>query len=250
MERDRAGDPGSDLARTVRGTGCADAGCGCSRVRGRDINIWRARCALKPAGASSARARGRTRGGGGALHRALVGDAGRASRHPQGRGRLSAARPEIIRPSGFPSCLPTLAHRSCVTRAALHPQLPVHGIRIVCLDAEAGAIAQPSTSAPKSGLEPQNAAYVIYTSGSTGTPKSVVIDHASLTNKVLTLGMDFGAGPDLRVALLSSPGFDPSIEQVDCALGSWRFDRYHQRCNPRITRPVLGAMWSARRSLS
>ena len=105
-----------------------------------------------------------------------------------------------------------------VTHEALHLQLPVHGIRIVCLDAEAGAIAQLSASAPKSGLEPQNAAYVIYTSGSTGTPKSVVIDHASLTNKVLTLGMDFGAGPNLRVALLSSPGFDPSIEQATLPL--------------------------------
>ena len=59
-----------------------------------------------------------------------------------------------------------------VTHEALHLQLPVHGIRIVCLDAEAGAIAQLSASAPKSGLEPQNAAYVIYTSGSTGTPKA------------------------------------------------------------------------------
>ena len=30
--------------------------------------------------------------------------------------------------------------------------------------------------------------------------------------------MDFGAGPDLRVALLSSPGFDPSIEQATLPL--------------------------------
>ena len=105
-----------------------------------------------------------------------------------------------------------------VTQEALRVQLPVHGIRIVYLDSEARAIAQQSASAPKSGLEPQNAAYVIYTSGSTGTPKSVVIDHAALTNKVLTLGMDFGAGPDLRVALLSSPGFDPSIEQATLPL--------------------------------
>ena len=105
-----------------------------------------------------------------------------------------------------------------VTQETLRVQLPVHGIHIVYLDSEARAIAQQSASAPRSGLEPQNAAYVIYTSGSTGTPKSVVIDHAALTNKVLTLGMDFGAGPDLRVALLSSPGFDPSIEQATLPL--------------------------------
>ena len=59
------------------------------------INISPARRALEPTGASSARARDRTRGGGGAVHRALGGDAGRASRHPQGRWRLPAARPEL-----------------------------------------------------------------------------------------------------------------------------------------------------------
>ena len=50
------------------------------------INVSPARRALEPTGASSARARGRPRGGGRSLPRALVGDAGRASRHPQGRG--------------------------------------------------------------------------------------------------------------------------------------------------------------------
>ena len=105
-----------------------------------------------------------------------------------------------------------------VTQAALRVQLPARGTRVVCLDADAAAIARRPTAAPQSGLTPRNAAYVIYTSGSTGTPKGVVVDHASLTNKVLTLGADFGAGPCLRVALLSSPAFDPSIEQVTLPL--------------------------------
>ena len=31
-----------------------------------------------------------------------------------------------------------------------------------------------------------------------------MVDHASLANKVLTLGQDFGAAPGFRTALLSS----------------------------------------------
>jgi non-ribosomal peptide synthetase component F len=54
---------------------------------------------------------------------------------------------------------------------------------------------------------------VIYTSGSTGTPKGVVVGHGSLANKLMTLGHEFGAAPGFRIALLSSCGFDPSIEQ-------------------------------------
>ncbi|MGZ3282743.1 MAG: amino acid adenylation domain-containing protein, partial [Xanthobacteraceae bacterium] len=108
--------------------------------------------------------------------------------------------------------------RVLVTRAALRAQLPADGIRIVCLDADAEAIARRAPTAPNSGLEAQNAAYVIYTSGSTGTPKGVVVDHASLANKALTLGADFGAAHGLRVALLSSPSFDPSIEQATLPL--------------------------------
>ena len=60
-----------------------------------------------------------------------------------------------------------------VTHSALRTRLPGHGARLVCLDADGPAIAQHPTSAPASGLTPQNPAYVIYTSGSTGTPKGV-----------------------------------------------------------------------------
>ena len=67
-----------------------------------------------------------------------------------------------------------------VTRAALRAQLPRTDARILCLDADADAIAAQPTTAPHIDLDPQNPAYVIYTSGSTGAPKGVVVDHAEL----------------------------------------------------------------------
>ena len=62
-----------------------------------------------------------------------------------------------------------------VTQSGLLDRLPAYGARIVQLDADAPAIAQEPATAPRSGLNPDNAAYVIYTSGSTGTPKGVVV---------------------------------------------------------------------------
>jgi pristinamycin I synthase-3/4 len=101
-----------------------------------------------------------------------------------------------------------------VTQAHLRAALPADGAHVVDLDADAATIARLPTTAPVSILALQHPAYVIYTSGSTGTPKGVIVDHVSLANKVLTLGADFEAGPGFRMALLSSPAFDPSIEQM------------------------------------
>jgi nonribosomal peptide synthetase DhbF len=104
-----------------------------------------------------------------------------------------------------------------VTRSALRNRLPAHE-RIVRLDDDRPAIAAQSAAAPSIVLDPKYAAYVMYTSGSTGFPKGVVVDHASLANKILTLGHDFGAGLDHRIALVTSSAFDPSIEQATLPL--------------------------------
>src|SRR5262249_54022830 len=74
-------------------------------------------------------------------------------------------------------------------------QLTGRRARIVRLDADWAAIARQPTTAPDIALDPHNTAYVIYTSGSTGTPKAVAVDHASLANKIVTLGNEFGAEP-------------------------------------------------------
>ena len=101
-----------------------------------------------------------------------------------------------------------------VTQSVLLDRLPAHGARVVRLDADAPAIAAQPTSAPALALDPHNPAYVIYTSGSTGEPKGVMVDHASLANKLLALGRQFKVEPGFRSALLISCGFDASIEQT------------------------------------
>src|SRR5262249_19238929 len=64
-----------------------------------------------------------------------------------------------------------------VTRSALRERIAEHGCAVVDLDADWQAIAVEDTTAPVSGLKPENTAYVIYTSGSTGTPKGVAALH-------------------------------------------------------------------------
>ncbi len=104
-----------------------------------------------------------------------------------------------------------------VTQQALLGRLPPDPARTrttVRLDADWPAIALQPRTAPHTGLDPRNPAYVIYTSGSTGTPKAVVVEHASLANKLLALARDFEVGSDFRSALVISSSFDASIEQT------------------------------------
>src|SRR5205823_1365377 len=85
---------------------------------------------------------------------------------------------------------------------------------LVRLDAQAAQIAREPSHAPALDLDPHNPAYVIYTSGSTGMPKGTVVEHASLSNKLLGLCREFEVGQDFRSALFIACGFDASIEQM------------------------------------
>ena len=141
-----------------------------------------------------------------------------------------------------------------VTQQALLERLPVPaqgsaaqpGATIVRLDADWPLIARQPATAPAVPLDPRNPAYVIYTSGSTGTPKAVVVEHASLANKVVTLGAHSEwIGASDRAA--ESCAFDPSIEQITMPVVGWRDDR-HRRRDICVATPSadLGAMRSAR----
>src|SRR5205085_11040287 len=97
-------------------------------------------------------------------------------------------------------------------RRARRPAAP----RRICRDDDAtsAALAACPASAPATPLHPHNTAYVIYTSGSTGHPKGVAVNHRSVSNKIQTLSDVLGAGRGLRMALMTSIAFDPSIEQA------------------------------------
>ncbi len=69
-------------------------------------------------------------------------------------------------------------------------------------------------------IAPDDLAYVIFTSGSTGRPKGVMIEHRSVVNLVHALrDLVYADLPDhLNVALVASPVFDASVQQVFATL--------------------------------
>ena len=104
-----------------------------------------------------------------------------------------------------------------VTHAALLDRLPVHGTRIVRLDADWPTIAQQPSTAPAGRLSPHNAAYVIYTSGSTGTPKGVVVAHSNVVRLIISANY-VELTPDDAVLLMAPLTFDASTFEIWGAL--------------------------------
>ncbi|HEY7200226.1 MAG TPA: amino acid adenylation domain-containing protein, partial [Candidatus Dormibacteraeota bacterium] len=107
-----------------------------------------------------------------------------------------------------------------LTDAGLRARVPAGPWRVVDLDAEADAIAARPSTAPETGVRPENAAYVIYTSGSTGRPKGVVVEHRNVTNFVRTVQREFEVGPEDRITQFFSLGFDVSVFEIFTALSS------------------------------
>ena len=73
------------------------------------------------------------------------------------------------------------------------------------------AVAPGPSTAP---VRPEDLAYVIYTSGTTGKPKGVMIEHRSIANLVASDLDEFGLRAEDRVALVSSPAYDSSVEET------------------------------------
>jgi non-ribosomal peptide synthetase component F len=107
-----------------------------------------------------------------------------------------------------------------LTQQALRAALPAHGAHVVCLDAEAEAIARHPATAPATALAPQHPAYVIYTSGSTGTPKGVVVTHAGIPTLAGVQVDRFAITSQARVLQFASPSFDAALSEIVTALTS------------------------------
>ena len=128
-----------------------------------------------------------------------------------------------------------------VTQQALLERLPVARPPRVRLDADGPLIARQPATAPAVTLDPRNPAYVIYTSGSTGTPKAVVVEHASLASKVVTLGEQFGV--DRKFPIRDADFLlVRRVDRADASAVCWRRRcRRHQRRGSRVAHRGCGA---------
>ncbi|WP_430412118.1 amino acid adenylation domain-containing protein [Kordia sp.] len=67
-------------------------------------------------------------------------------------------------------------------------------------------------------IKPNNSAYVIYTSGSTGRPKGIEVSHENVLylvdNLVESVYAYYPTNEALKIALLASFSFDPSVQQL------------------------------------
>ncbi|MFP2930664.1 amino acid adenylation domain-containing protein, partial [Pyxidicoccus sp. 3LG] len=105
-----------------------------------------------------------------------------------------------------------------VTWERLADELPNRGELVVCLDAEADAIARGATQAPSVAVSPEHLAYVIYTSGSTGRPKGTLLTHRGLCNTARAAAGLLHLGPGKTALQFAAPGFDASVWEMFSAL--------------------------------
>jgi natural product biosynthesis luciferase-like monooxygenase protein len=86
--------------------------------------------------------------------------------------------------------------------------------RIICLDRDAEAIANLSSSPLHNLTLPDNLAYVMFTSGSTGIPKGVMISHRNVINFFKGMDAAIGCGPADTLVAVTSVSFDISVLEL------------------------------------
>ncbi len=95
-----------------------------------------------------------------------------------------------------------------VTQQHLIIQLPTHGAKVVCLDADVAVLTQQSQTNPLSPVTSDNLAHVIYTSGSTGRPKGVQILHRAVVNFLLSMREQPGLTAEDTLLAVTTLSFD------------------------------------------
>jgi amino acid adenylation domain-containing protein len=101
-----------------------------------------------------------------------------------------------------------------VTHSGLAERLSGLGLRLVCLDAEAGAIARLPAQRMRSAAGLENLAYTIYTSGSTGRPKGVMVPHGAIANRLLWMQGRYPIGEGDAVLQKTAFSFDAAIWEL------------------------------------
>ncbi|MFJ9679619.1 amino acid adenylation domain-containing protein [Streptomyces sp. NPDC101194] len=98
--------------------------------------------------------------------------------------------------------------RTAVTVAGYASRFPSRGPRLLCLDTDAGAVAERPSAVPARARDLDRLAYVVFTSGSTGTPKGVEVHHRGLANHIDWAARELAGGDCGGGALFSSVAFD------------------------------------------
>jgi amino acid adenylation domain-containing protein/FkbM family methyltransferase len=102
--------------------------------------------------------------------------------------------------------------RFVLTRHDACDALPASAERLY-LD-EWSEFADQNADNPRSAVTPDNLAYVIYTSGSTGKPKGVMIEHRSITNRLLWMQHTFPVSADDTLLQKTVFSFDASVWEL------------------------------------
>ncbi|WP_176628481.1 non-ribosomal peptide synthetase, partial [Mucilaginibacter sp. SG538B] len=89
---------------------------------------------------------------------------------------------------------------------------------LLSIDGDWQTVSNEASFPPDTAAGPANLAYVIYTSGSTGKPKGVLVEHRNVVSFTANLPGSFGFKKDMRIAALTTYGFDISVLELLCPL--------------------------------
>jgi amino acid adenylation domain-containing protein/non-ribosomal peptide synthase protein (TIGR01720 family) len=104
-----------------------------------------------------------------------------------------------------------------LTESSLLERVPLHGARLLLMDADAGQFSSASTRNSESHARAENLAYVTYTSGSTGKPKGVCVTHSNVIARVCR--SDYAhLDTQTRLLQLAPLAFDASTFEVWASL--------------------------------
>ncbi|EYF04310.1 non-ribosomal peptide synthetase [Chondromyces apiculatus] len=108
--------------------------------------------------------------------------------------------------------------RVALTQAEHAPSLSwLEGVRLLVVD---GRAALAGEDRPLSSVQgPRNLAYVLYTSGSTGQPKGVMIEHRSVTHRMMEVATRWNLRPEDRALAVTALHHDLSVFDMVCVLG-------------------------------
>ncbi len=108
-----------------------------------------------------------------------------------------------------------------ITQTHLVSRLPTGlAAAIVVLDPELSVVRDRPTTAPETGVVPENLAYAIYTSGSTGRPKCILTPHLGFVNFMECDREAFRLGPGDRVLHKAPYSFDVSLWETFWSLSA------------------------------